>query len=412
MNPVHPLRTVLLTERKSSLHRLPRADVEFLQAEHRTHLDVTPTRRRGRYLLTPAGHVGTIVGPTCRLVIRPKIPLHNLFHLLDPTGPVPATEDAATPVPGAEAFEFLAGRLANLLRERAAAGLHRGYAERAESARYLHGRLDLPAQLRQPSGSKEKLYCRYEEFTTDLVLNQLPKATAEWLLHSPLLGEPVRAALREALTAFIGVTSVPLSLPLFDAIILDRLTETYRPLLRLCRTLAEGLGPGAPAGGTPCPAFLLDMDRVFERYVTSGVARAFADRPGWHVAVQPWCPASPGQEGRPAWHVRPDVLLERAGRPFLVGDVKWKRGTALENADMYQVVAYCAVLGTSRGLLIYPGRRDRCWRYPLPRAAVSLEIRTLRVVGTRAACESSLRRLVRAMRHGQKADVKGRHNED
>ena len=123
-----------------------------LLAGHRTHLRLAPTGRRGRYRLTPTGHVGTIVGPDCRLVIRPKIPVKNLFHLLDPTGPLPVAEDRAATVTGTEALDFLAGRLARLLAERVVAGLHRAYSERCEAGPFLHGRLDLAAHLRERNG--------------------------------------------------------------------------------------------------------------------------------------------------------------------------------------------------------------------------------------------------------------------
>src|SRR6516225_1134471 len=110
MDGTTPRRTLLLTERRAAVCRLPSEDIDYLLALHRPHLEVLPTRRRGRYRLTPTGHVGVLVTPHCRLVIRPKVPLRSLFHLLDPTGPLPAVEDHATVTPGTEALDFLGGR--------------------------------------------------------------------------------------------------------------------------------------------------------------------------------------------------------------------------------------------------------------------------------------------------------------
>src|SRR6516165_6164471 len=115
MDPTSAPLTILLRERRSRECRLSRADVDLLLADHRPHIEVIPTNQRGRYRLTPTGHVGTIVLPTRRLVIRPKIPLANLFHLLDPAGPPPVIDDRAETIPGTEALDFLAGRLAALL---------------------------------------------------------------------------------------------------------------------------------------------------------------------------------------------------------------------------------------------------------------------------------------------------------
>src|SRR5690348_2551335 len=102
MGPMPPRRTLLLRERTPAECRLAAEDVAFLLAQHRTHLELMPAQRRGRYRLTPGGYVGTITAPTCRLVIRPKIPLDNLFYLLDPAAPPPVTEDTAAAAPGTE----------------------------------------------------------------------------------------------------------------------------------------------------------------------------------------------------------------------------------------------------------------------------------------------------------------------
>jgi 5-methylcytosine-specific restriction endonuclease McrBC regulatory subunit McrC len=399
MEQTPPRRTLLLTERVATECRLTAEDVHFLLAGHRAHVELLPTRHRGRYSLTPTGHVGTIVGPNVRLVIRPKIPLSNLFHLLDPAGPLPVVDDATAATPGTEALDFLAGRLAHLLRERAAAGLHRAYAERAEQGPFLHGRLDVAAQLRDPNGRRDRLHCRYEEFGVDIPCNQVPRATADLVLRSPLADDGVRAALRRSLQDFAGVSSVPLGPDSFQAAEPDRLTEAYRPLLDLCRLLADSLAPQENAGPVACPAFLLDMERVFERYVTAGVQAAFAGKPGYAVAVQPLHRANRPVPDQPDIPMRPDVTIERGERWRCVVDAKWKRlGRSLVSADVYQVLAYATALGARRAVLVYPGRRERTWTYRFHGMAPSLLVHTLRVVGPRERCRRSLGRLGRMLR--------------
>jgi 5-methylcytosine-specific restriction enzyme subunit McrC len=394
------LRTIRLRERVPREARLSRAEVDYLLAEHRPHVEIVPTHRRGRYRLTPAGHAGTIALPSLRLVIRPKIPLANLFHLLDPASPPVARDDRAAPVVGAEALDFLAGRLAALLAERAAAGLHRGYAERAERGPVLQGRLDVAAQVREGAAHKEALHCRFEEHTADVHCNRVPKAVAELVLRSPLVGERARSAVRQALGGFDGVRAEALGPDSFARAGPDRLTEAYRPLLDLCRLLADGLAPGERAGAAACPAFLLDMERVFEGYVTRGIVEGFAGRDGYRVDVQPRHIANRPVAGQPDIQLRPDVVLARDGRPEVVVDAKWKDlgGSPLVTDDVYQVLAYCTALGVARGVLVYPGRRDAAWDYAIAGAPIVLSVRALRVVGDSAACARALRRLGRALR--------------
>jgi 5-methylcytosine-specific restriction enzyme subunit McrC len=390
-------RPLLLTERKPRLCRLAPADVAFLLEHHRTHLELLPTGERHRYRVTPSGVAGVIVAPTRRIVIAPKIPLRNLFYLLDPLAPLHSAPDRVTPANGTEALDFLAGQLARQLAERVAVGLHRGYRERGHAGVTLLGRLDLPAQLREAAGRKDTLHSRHDDLTSDLPCNQAARAAGEALAVSPLVSEPVRLALRQALSGFAEVTpALPPDLPGLA----ERSPPGYRTLLELCRLALDGLAPGVSAGSVPAPAFLLDLERVFERYLTRGVVDAFADLPGCSVSVQVARAVGDPGPGTPDLHMQPDLSIDRAGRPVHVVDTKWKRlpAEAVVTDDLYQVLSYATALGTPRATLVYPGRRLRSWDYKFEQAGIRVRLRTLDVAGTPQACARALRRLARELR--------------
>src|SRR5262249_17809608 len=151
-------------------------------------------------------------------------------------------------------------RLARLLDERVAAGLHRSYAEQAGEGPFLQGRLDVPAQLREGAARRDAFHCRRDEFTADVPCNQIPKATLELLLRSGLVGEDLGTVLRQALRGLEGVAPGVLAPEAFARAAADRSTASYRPLLDVCRVLAEGLRPAAASGTTPGPTFLLDLE--------------------------------------------------------------------------------------------------------------------------------------------------------
>src|SRR5262245_5433835 len=84
--PVYPddmSRTYILTERQASECLLSVDDVEFLFAEHARHLRIVPTRQANLFRLTPTRLVGTILAPSCRLVILPKMLVRSFATLLD-----------------------------------------------------------------------------------------------------------------------------------------------------------------------------------------------------------------------------------------------------------------------------------------------------------------------------------------
>ncbi len=234
--------------------------------------------------------------------------------------------------------------------------------------------------------------------------NQAAKATAELLLASPLLGADVRGALLAALAGFEGVSTVPLSAQLWDAVQTDRLPKEYRSLLDLCRLLAESLTPGGAAGPTASPSFLLDMERVFERHVTRGVTEGFARSRRHSVSVQTTHTVNQPTPDQPDVTVRPDLTIDREGRPLLVVDAKWKRRPkSLLTADLYQVLAYGTTLAAESVALVYPGRLWRAEEYRFTHTPLRLTVYTLPVSDTRENCLRCARRLARALKRSVSA---------
>jgi 5-methylcytosine-specific restriction enzyme subunit McrC len=388
-------RTLVLTERVPRRCRLRPGEAACLLEHHRTHLDLVPAGQRGLWRLTPRGWAGTVVAGRLRLVLRPKITLDNLFFLLDATAPVPAAADQVTAEPGDAVLDFLAGQFTARLAALAARGLHRGYRERTEEGPFLRGRLDVPAQLRHAPGRPALLHCRHDDFTADVPCNRALKGVAAAVLASSLIGDAVRLALGAAAAHLNGVQEATPTPPGWQRLRQERLPEDYPQLLDLGRLLLDGLAPGDVAGSVQAPAFLLDMERVWERHVTCAACAAFEGGPRT-AAVQLGEVVGRAGGAGPVL-MRPDVTVGHDGQARLVVDAKWKRaGPRVPAAeDLYQVLAYCTALGAPRAVLVYPGRRDAAREVVFSRSPIRVTARTLRVEGSREECRHSARRLGR-----------------
>lgn len=386
-------QTIHLTERVARVCKLAEGDIEFLLSEHASHLDIRPTHRRGRYMLMSRGYVGTIALPSCRLLIRPKIPLANFFYLLDSENPILLADDQIDAGRATVFLDVLARRLAHLMQEQSARGLHRGYRRRQQQGSFLQGQLDVPSQMRISPARKNVLASEFDDFTVDVPVNQIPRTLAEQLLHLPLLHPVSRDALHGALQAFQEVTPLPMCERTLEEITLDRLNEHYRPLLDLCRLLFEGLSTTGAGGQFTFPAFLINMEQVFERCCTRRLERAVAGSDRFRIKAQFSTAAHVPQPDLPVLTMRPDVVLFDRDRPVLVLDMKWK-SSPFVRSDLYQILSYCAVLGCRRGFLVYPGSHNKMWNYSFRPNSLHVTLRKLRVTGSPDECEQSLRELV------------------
>jgi 5-methylcytosine-specific restriction enzyme subunit McrC len=385
------VRTVTLTERRTAVRRLPWADADDLTHHFRHVVDVTPTFDRGVYRLTARGYVGTFRTANFRWEVRPKLPWDALRWLAG-FRTEQSEADRGPGSPGCLA-DLLAGRLADLMRERAEAGLIHDYAERETEEAAVRGRIDLPRQLRERT--PDLFHLITDEFTPDVLWNRLPKSAARHLLDHAGLSVEARGRLSNVLSDYAAVSDrVPMADEL-DRLRYDARTEPYRPLIDFSRLVLGHGGPPIPAGGS---ALLVNLEHLFQYHVGQLLSRSGTMRPGWSVERQAAVALSPAGSVAEPLTLRPDLLVrDPAGRPVAVWDAKWKplgrRGP--EPGDVHQVLAYASALGLQTAGLVYPGRRFAVASYSAPGSAVTLRVVRLRLLGPSERRERSADRFGR-----------------
>lgn len=381
------MNRVVLTERRAAVRRLRRADVAELLRDFRNVVEVLPTFERGVYRLAARGYVGGFRTANVRWEIRPKLPWDALPWLA--AGVAGRAGDAAGPDYAAGLANLFAGRLAELVRARAEAGLVRDYAERETEDATVRGRIDFPRQARGP---QQRFHLVTDEFTPDVVWNRVPLAAARRLLAVPGLAADARARLLDAVGPFAGVLETEPTPGELDRLRYDARTEAYRPLVGFCRLVLEQFGTPAASGS----AFLVNLEHLFQYHVGERLARPGVLRPGW--GVTPQAELHLLAEGTPAVTLRPDLLVrDAASRPRSVWDVKWKSPAhGPLPADVHQVLGYAAALGVPDAGLIYPGRRFAATTYRAP-GGVRLRVVRLRLTGPPERRERAVARLARLL---------------
>lgn len=342
--------TVTLAEHDSTVQALPPAAARQVADLAQQKLSVGIGPKAGTWTVKATQHVGTLATPDVEVLVRPKIPLQNLFLLLDVDlppvawGTLPFGYAAATDDLLAAFGTFFARTLERAIGN----GLLRSYRPHTERLFALRGRVLLNETIRSPA-TPIPVPCEFDEHTADNDENRYLKAAASRLLRTHGVRADTKQSLRRHLALFDEVADTEPRAEAVDKIVLTRLNRHYEPALRLARLVLENLGLIDQVGGYQAASFLLDMNDLFQRWVTARLQRHLRGR----LVVQAEPNVALGEGGLVP--MNPDLCFSRRDEVVYVGDIKYKLTAtgAARAGDYYQLLAYTTAMGLDEGILIY-----------------------------------------------------------
>ena len=340
-----------LSEYGTTTVRLSDRQARRLEAEAGHYLSVTPHRDPETWSLTAGPYVGTLVVDDMRILIRPKIRLENLFLMLEVGLPKQAwrKEDFDYEV-NPDLLRSLVSFFARTLETTLARGLYRSYRNREEDLKAIRGRIDFGRQLSR-ARLPMPVACRYGEFTSDVIENRGLRAAIRLSLRVPDVDLADRRRLMRELVAMEEVSDASIRGDDLHRIHYSRLNEHYRPALGLARLLLDNLTLIDRRGATTAASFVVNMNNLFERFVTERLHRALES----HLIVEDQKESSL-DEGNQVY-IKPDLRFRDPDSRLItyVGDIKYKLtdDAVARSADYYQLLAYTTALDLPEGVLIY-----------------------------------------------------------
>jgi 5-methylcytosine-specific restriction enzyme subunit McrC len=328
-------------------------DWTFVKGELSQQINARREIRNGKEVcvLDPGQYVGIVVLPSGNhFEVAPKVPVENLFYMisiafrLDPFRKETATFERLDDLLAAIARVF-----AGLVEERIAEGLYRSYVECSDNLRYVRGRIDFTQDLRRNLLSRHRTHCTYTDFTWDIEENQILRQVAH-LLSGWGFDPALRLRLSRLDNALAEVSPATLPASAVSRFRYDRFNDGYRHPHQLCRLFLEGASLSEKLGVWDSRTFLVDMNKLFELFVTENLTMRAAN--GTTVSAQVELRLAEGNR----IPIRPDIMIEKRGQTLVVVDCKYKRLTseALNHDDYYQVLAYCIATRSPNGLIVYP----------------------------------------------------------
>lgn len=369
---------------RSEAVRLTLAEREALRCSLPS-LGIEPAADSERaWLLTPSETVGALEVGGLSVSIRPKLDIGRVLFLASyALGAFELREAERFSFPDADTLvEGLARVFAASARHAFSRGLVHGYRTEEEALHTVRGRIRFADQLRRRFGIPTPVEVRYDDFTEDVLPNRLVRGAAERLGRMRIRSPSSRADLAWIDGTLENVSLVEYPRHAVPDVVFNRLNEHYREVVALARLILRYATIETGRGAVRAPGFLMDMNRVFQEFVTRALRESLglsdhafrSDREVLGVTLD---------EARRV-QLRPDLSWWDGPTCRFVGDAKYKRlqDGHVPNADLYQLLAYATALDLPGGLLVYAQGETPEAVHVVRHAGRRLEVAALNLSGT------------------------------
>ncbi|KRB44084.1 MULTISPECIES: McrC family protein [unclassified Terrabacter] len=292
--------------------------------------------------------VGALAVPGLVVRVMPKVSVTNFFAMLGAgVSPDAFDHEHVTWSDTDELIDGVAYFAIRLIDSATMRGLVHGYVPREERMRTIRGRLLVEEFARRPWSAAEP-QCRFDDFTADIVENQLFRCTLQAMLSWPQLAPHIRREALRVLGRFDGVadtTATKHAAPLP----ITRLNEHYEDAMRLSRLVLQAMSLSHEAGDQQANSLMVDMDDLFQRWIAQELDLRLAPEMRIERDEDVWL-----DEGR-AVTMAPDLVVRRGSEVVLVGDAKYSMGADgyMASRDYLELIAYTTAMGLPTGLLIH-----------------------------------------------------------
>lgn len=363
-------------------------------------LRVTPSLDAGRWDLTPGADVGSVRLGDLDVHIAPKIGMERLLFLVSYSlNRLRWREDEVAFDQDADLVEVLLAAFARSLETALGRGVLRGYRVEEAALMTVRGRIDVNEQLRRRYGRMPPIEVRYDDYTEDIVVNQLLKAALVRCRRVRVRSDRLASLLRRFEFTLAEVSDVEFDARRLPEVTFNRLNAHYRPAVELARLILRSLSiEQGPRSGQLASAFLINMNAAFEDFVVVALREAL------HVDARIFPQGARGRrvrlDERERVKLEPDISWWDGKACRFVGDVKYKRVSAegILHPDLYQLLAYTVALDLPAGLLIYATGEAEAVEHEVVHLGKRLRVEVLDASGSPSETLAEVARIAEVIR--------------
>ena len=344
-------------------------------------LNIRPARgSRDTFVLTPESTVGALEIGDLSVLVRPKIGIPKLLSLACyAMGKIRFQESDFDLQEDQSLPDILALSLATMARRAFSRGLLHGYKREEESLHTVRGRIRMGEQLTQRFMAPLPAEVEYDDFSPDILANRLVKAASARLGRMGLRSLAVRRGLGWLMGILGDVSMVEYHPARVPSVEFNRLNEHYRRVVELSRVILRHGAFESRRGHVRANGFLMDMNSVFQEFVTVALREALGATDRTFLAEY-----TTKFDGAGQVNIRPDLTWWVGRDCVFAGDAKYKNATGnrIPNSDLYQALAYATALDLPGALLVYAQGEAAPAKYQVRHSGKRLEVVALDLSGS------------------------------
>ena len=337
----------------------------------------------GTYHLTPGSVVGAIEIDGLSVVIEPKIGIVNLLSMACyAIGMVKFDREAFDFLEEYALPDVLALALAAQAHRAFSHGLLHGYLVEEQALLTVRGRVRFAEQVGRRLDFPIPVELRYDEFTGDILPNQLVKAAAHRLARARLRSHRARRNLGWVAGMLVEVSLREFPPARVPEVAFDRLNGHYRGVVALARLVLRHGAFESGRGGVRARGFLMDMNTVFQEFLTQALREELGASPRTLRSDRELEKLTLDHGRRVT--LEPDLTWWDGPTCTFVGDAKYKNLTShrVPNSDLYQMLSYATALDLPGGLLVYAQGGVDDASYDVRHSGKRLDVASLNIAGT------------------------------
>lgn len=235
------------------------------------------------------------------------------------------------------------------------------YQDKEENLNTIRGRIDFVDNIKYNLANKARIFCCFQEFTSDNLLNRTLYFVSN-LLYRQTQNKESKQIFKQIFALYDDITLIPITFEQTKKIRLSKQQQKFFSTpFRLAQVFLEHSNINLYNNTLKDFAILFDMNKLFEEFVYEKLKEEYEEK---SVETQESKFLIKGftslKDQQNLYidtkkYIRTDILIKDGSNVKYIIDTKYKNPKEISSADIYQMLAYARIYKNTKNLiLIYP----------------------------------------------------------